>query len=261
MMYETMFKAAQDAAMQKQSTGYISPEDTVCVIYAASTRMYVGVNHSEMQNGMTVNVHAEIDAVRKMLAGGDTAAQYLLLISVMTRQPMLPCNGCIGFILTQGQDNANCQVVLPDRMIPIMQIGQPAGGMPYNGAAPAGGSMYTSSMPYNGAAPAGGSMYTSSMPYGAAAPAGGSMYTSSMPYNGAAPAGGNSQYSSSMPYGSADPAGGHYVGVSIPAQSKSKNANAAYLKNKVGNLMSAGDDLDDDDDKEESSFFSRLFKK
>ena len=34
-----------------------------------------------------------------------------------------------------------------------------------------------------------------------------------------------------------------------------------YQLNKVGNLMSAGDDLDDDDDKEESSFFSRLFKK
>ena len=246
MMYETMFKAAQDLAMRKQSSGYVNPDDTVCVICAASQRIYTGVNHTEMQNGMMVNVHAEIDAMQQLRAGGDTAAEYLLLIGAMTCQPILPCNGCIGFILSQGPENAKCQVVLPDRMLPITQIGQPQGGsMPYNGAAPAGGSMYTSSMPFNGAAPAGG----------------GSMYSSSMPFNGAAPAGGGSQYSSSMPFNSADPAGGHYVGVSIPATSKGKNANAAYLKNKVGNLMSAGDDLDDDDDKEENSFFSKLFKK
>ena len=247
-----MFKVAQDIAMQKQSMGQVSPNDTICVICAASKRVYTGVNHPDMQNGMMINIHAEIDAVQQMRAGGDTIAEYLLLVSTATLQPILPCSGCIGFVLGQAPENANCQVVLPDRMIALPRIGQMTGSnsMPFNGAAPAGGSMYGNSMPYGAAAPAGGSMYGNSMPYGGAAPAGGSMYGNSMPYGNAAPAGG-SMYGSSQ-YGN----GGHYMS----GAARPKKASGGAKKNKMANLLNAGADIGKDDEPE-NEFISKLFKK
>ena len=126
-MYQNMFKVAQEIALQRRNTGQCTPSDTVCVICAASKHVYTGNNRTEMKNGMMVNIHAEIDAVQQMRAGGDTVAEFILLIGVMTLQPILPCNNCMSFILGQAPENANCQVVLSDRMIPLPQIGM-AGG-------------------------------------------------------------------------------------------------------------------------------------
>ena len=259
-MYQTLFKVAQDIAMQRQSAGQVTPNDTICIISAASKHVYTGVNHQEMQNGMMINIHAEIDAVQQMRAGGDTIAEHLLLISAATCQPILPCSGCIGFILGQAPENANCQVVLPDRMVPLPQIGQMTGSnsVPFNGALPAGGSMYMNN-PYG--APQGsmygapqGSMYGAPQGSLYGAPPQGSMYGGSMPYNGANPTGG-SMYTSSM-YGNGGQGGGHYIG-GIP---RTKKASGSKLKNKVGGLMNAANEVGNDTE-EESEFMKKLFKK
>ena len=266
-MYQNMFKVAQEIALQRMNTGQCTPNDTVCVISAASKQVYTGVNHAEMQNGMMINIHAEIDAVQQMRAGGDTIAEYILLIGAMSLQPILPCNNCMNFILAQAPENANCQVVLPDRMIPLPQIGQFGGSnsVPFNSAMPAGGSMY-GNMPYG--MPQGsmygapqGSMY-GAPPQGSmyGAPPQGSMYgqgsmynNGSMPYNGANPAGG-SMYTSSM-YGNPQ-GGGHYAGGPI----KPKKSGGSMLKGKVGGLLNAGKDIGNDEP-EESEFMKKLFKK
>jgi len=274
-MYQSMFKIAQDIAMQKQSSGQISPDDTICVVCAAgSKKIYVGMNYPQVQNGMMVNIHAEIDAIQKMREGGDTVAEFLLLIKTIGCQPILPCNGCIHFIIAQAPENAYCNVVLPDRMIPITQIGQPAGApmgmsmsMPYGGAAPMGNPM-GGSMPYNGAAPAGNPM-GGSMPYNGAAPAGNPM-GGSMPYGQAAPYGQAGAPSGSMPYNSAAPAGSVYQGSSATSSQygnggyyfsgKNRKKSSSKLKNRAANLLNAGSDIGADE-KPESELMSKLFKK
>ena len=268
MQYESMFKIVQDIAVRQQQSGtYVTPDDTICVICSTSQRVFTGVSRVEVRNGQPVNLHAEIIAMQQMQAAGESAAESLLMINAMTCRPMLPCNGCIQFIIQQNPENAKCLVVLPDRNIPLTEVGRPTGSMPFNSAMP-GNSMYMNngSMPFNGAMPMGGSVYNSGvMPYGGAMPMNHSGYVSgSVPYGGAAPVGSVYGQSSQMsqPYANANPAGG-YVGASLPTGSqKAKNSNADYLKNRVGNLMQVADD--DDEEEEDTSakgLLGKLFKK
>lgn len=271
MMYDNLFNIAQDIAVRQQQSGYVQPDDTVCVICSASNQIYTGVNRREVRDGMPQNIHAELVALQQMQANGDVIAQSILLISTYSKKPMLPCNGCISTILAQHPNNAQCQVALPDRTMLLTEIGGP-----YSGAVPAGGfpggsqgysghnSMYRNSVsvPFQGAAPAGNPGVSGSMPYQGAVPNGSPMVSGSMPYQGAAPTGSIGAPSGSMPYNSAAPNGGQYVGGSLPAgAAKAKNANASLLKNRVGNLMNAADAIDDDDEEENKTFFGRLFKK
>lgn len=274
MMYDAMFNIVQDTAIRYQQSGaYITPDDTACVICAASQQVYTGISRVEVHNGQPINVHAEIVAMQQMKAAGETAAESLLMVNLLTRRPMLPCSGCIQYIISQNPENAKCLVVLPDRNIPLGEIGRPqtnpyanatlAGSMPYNGAVP-NGSVYGTpgNMPYNGVVPQ-GSVYgmPGSMPYGAQP----SVYrTGSMPYNSAVPAGSVYTQSSQMsqPYAGAVPPQGRYVGASLPSgNAKVKNSNADYLKNRVGSLMAGTDDDDDDDEQEPKGLFGRLFNK
>ena len=273
MMYEAMFNIVQDAAMKHQQRGaYITPEDTVCVICSTTQKVYTGISRVEMRGGQPMNVHAEIVAMQQMQAAGETQAESLLMCNLLTRRPMLPCNGCIQYLISQNPENTKCQVVLPDRSMPLSDVGKPAAN-PY-GSMSFSASAYGApgSMPYNGAVPnpapygAAGSMpYGGSMPMQGSVPAQGSVYGGgSVPYNGAVPAGSVYTQSSQMsqPYAGAAPAPGRYVGASLPAGSgKAKNSNADYLKNRVGNLMQAGDDDDEDNEQDEKGLFGRLFNK
>ena len=229
-MYQNMLKVAQDIAMQRQSTGQVNANDTICVICTASKRFYSGVSYQQMQNGMMIDVHAEIDALQNMQAAGDGGVEFLLLVNAVTGQSVMPCSGCINFILGQNPNNVYCNVVFPDRMVPITQLGS-MGNNPYNTAAPAGGSPYVNSMPYNAAGPATGSLYMNSMPYNAANPTGGSRYQSSLYNNG----------------------GSVYGGLHKP-----KKAGGSKLKGRVGDLLNAGKDIGADEEKE-SKFISKLF--
>lgn len=128
--------------MQKRNTGQCTPDDTVCVIFAASQRIFFGVNHIEIQNGMQVNIHAEIDAMQRMQAGGEFIVEYILLVNVMSMQAMLPCANCAGYIISRAPQNANCQIVLPDRMMPLAQLAQPNANAGFNPGMPAGSQMF-----------------------------------------------------------------------------------------------------------------------
>ena len=252
-MYQNMFKVAQETALQRRNTGQCAPNDTVCVICSATKQTYTGVSHNEMQNGMMVNVHAELDALQQMRAVDDTVAEFIMLIDIMTLQPILPCNNCVSLIIGQAPANANCQVVLPDRMIPLSQVGTMNGGnnAQFNQPPPQSGYMYGN----NGFAgqPQGG-MY-GTLPQG-------NMY-GTLPQGNMYGGQGGSMYNNSMPYNEANPVGGGKFASSMYSSSLTKptrKAGGSLLKNKVGGLVNAGKDIGNDE-KEESALMKKLFKK
>ena len=98
MNSEAIFNAAHSTAIKLFESGaFITPADTVCSIESGSGRIYTGISRADM-NAL---IHAEVDAVRNMQAAGENVIKALLLISTQNRTPMLPCNNCLGYILSQ----------------------------------------------------------------------------------------------------------------------------------------------------------------
>lgn len=127
MLYEQMFGFAQEIAARQQANGGFSPYDTICVICSGSGRFYTGISSTEMMNGSMMSIHAEINAVRAMQASGENAVASLALFSAVNLGAMLPCGGCAQYILSQNPANSACQIVLPDRVMSLMEV---AGGAP-----------------------------------------------------------------------------------------------------------------------------------
>lgn len=242
MTFEAIYNVALDVLNKlTQERGFLNPGDTVCVISSRSGRVYNGVSHVEMINGVPTSIHAEVDAIRNMQNLGEFAVDTLVLIDAATRSPMLPCNNCISYILSINAENQMGNVAMPDRLIPLPQVGMfaaggapmganPMGGAPMGGA-PAGG------MPM-GAAPMGG------MPMGAA-PMGG------MPMN-ANPAAVNPAAMNMNPM-DANPIAANPVPqsmvTSVPvSQPLAGGAKGDLLKNRVSSIMSIAEEEDDDDD-------------
>lgn len=132
MNSEAIFNAAHSTAIRLMESGaYVTPSDTVCSIQTASGRVYTGISRTDMNN----QIHAEVDAVSNMLAAGENVIVGLLLIGTQTRTPLLPCNNCLGYILSLAPENSGCMIMLQDRMIGINEVGRfaaPMGGMPEN---------------------------------------------------------------------------------------------------------------------------------
>ena len=104
-----------------ESNHFVSPDDTVCAIRTRSGRVFTGVSRPNAPGVM--GVHAEIEAVQSMLDAGENIIDELVLIATQTRMQMLPCNNCIGYILSLHPENANCVLLMPDRMIRITDVG------------------------------------------------------------------------------------------------------------------------------------------
>lgn len=108
--------AANTFAIQLlELNAFISPEDTVCSVRARSGRIFTGASH--------MNVHAEVEAIQNMLAAGEGIVDEMVLISTQTRVQLLPCNNCVGYILSLHPENANCAVIMPDRAIRLADVG------------------------------------------------------------------------------------------------------------------------------------------
>lgn len=127
MNSEAIFNAAHSTAIQLLESGaFVSPADTVCALQTASGRIFTGVSCSDMNS----SVHAEVDAVRNMLAAGEKIIQAILLISTTRRMPLLPCNNCVGYILSLAPENSGCVVMMQDRVINLPEVARfaaPAG--------------------------------------------------------------------------------------------------------------------------------------
>ena len=113
------------AALRLLEQGGLRPGDTVCAIQSRSGRVYTGISR--------MNLHAEIDAIRNMQGAGEVIIDGILLLSAQNGLPMLPCNNCIGYILSLHPENAGCCAILQDRIVRLsetMIFAPPQGGMP-----------------------------------------------------------------------------------------------------------------------------------
>lgn len=123
MNYDAIFQKARSLAAQRASQGEpATSEDTVCVISSQSGRMYTGVSHVEKVGGTRHNVHAEAEAIRSMQGGGEAVIHALLLVSVSTGMPILPCEHCLRSVLTLHADNIQSEILMPDRAVPIREL-------------------------------------------------------------------------------------------------------------------------------------------
>lgn len=128
MTFEAIYAAAVEVVNQITAGGETpSPDKTVCVICSGSGRIYYGVSRAD--------IHAEVDALRNMQGMGENKVDTMILIDSLNRTAMLPCNNCVGFILSQNPENAQGSIAMPDRLIPLSEVGMYAGG----GTAPPGG--------------------------------------------------------------------------------------------------------------------------
>ena len=122
MNTDAVFNAAQTAAIQLIESGnFIPPDSTVCAVETASGRIFTGISRNELNGHVSVPVHAETEAVKNMLASGERVITALLLINTQNRAPMLPCNNCIGYILSLDPRNGECLIIMPDRMIKLSE--------------------------------------------------------------------------------------------------------------------------------------------
>jgi len=213
MNSEAIFNAAHSTAIRMLESGaYLTPNDTVCAIESISGRIYTGISRADM-NTM---IHAEVDAVRNMLAAGENIIQGLLLIGTQSRTPMLPCNNCLSYILSLAPENASCMIMMQDRIIGIGEVGMytaPTGGMnaPQNFGAP-NGQQFMSGHGFTGGGPMVSPLQAAPVPRSGAT----SVSVSVSRYD-------------------------------IDEQAAS-HAKGALLKDKVSSLMKVAEDDDDDDD-------------
>ena len=138
MTFESIYNTAAEVINGMERSGYMfAPDTTVCVIVSSSGRVYSGVSGMAADmNGMTVAVHAEINAVNNMTALGEFAVDTLIILNAAGRAPMLPCGGCIGYIMSVNPSNANAYAAMPDRMIRLADVSAFAQGNVPLAAAP-----------------------------------------------------------------------------------------------------------------------------
>lgn len=228
MTFEAIYNIALEVANARAQSGeYIAPDETICVIFSRTGRVYNGVSRVDMSNGAPMSIHAEIEAMRNMQTyGNETAVDSIVLIDTINRSPMLPCNGCVNYIVSMSPENAMGGVVMPDRTIPFSEIMGMAGGFAPNpgfGGMPAG-------MP--AAAPV-QSGYIQSMQFGGTP-------VQSMQF-GATPV-------QSMQFGAAPVQSMSLQSQQLSETSAGGGAKNDLLKNRVSSLMSAAEDDDDDEE-------------
>ncbi|MCR5542044.1 MAG: hypothetical protein K6F71_14650 [Ruminococcus sp.] len=203
MTFEAIYNIALEVANARAQSGeYIAPDETICVICSRTGRVYNGVSH--------MGVHAEIEAMRNMQTyGNEVAIESMVLIATISRSPMLPCTGCINYIISMSPENSMGYVVMPDRMISLSEM--------------LGTGTYAPNTPFSG------------MPNGmpAAAPVQ-SGYLSG-------------QFVQSVQYSSAAPVPSTPLTSMTSSQMEGASSKSDLLKNRVSSLMSVAENDDEED--------------
>jgi cytidine deaminase len=125
MNYKFMIDTAIDVIRKRYDKRHNPlPGDTVCVICAGNGNVYSASNEYVVKDNVSENVHAEINALKKMQADGLTKIKAVTVFNSCTITPILPCNGCITFITSLNPENAHALVVTPNGNIPITEVGR-----------------------------------------------------------------------------------------------------------------------------------------
>lgn len=91
----------------------LMPGTTICVMVSSTDRWYSEVSSVSNTNGNFSVSHSERDTLNTMIKHGDPIVKYVLLIDA-NGNPMIPCPGCIQYILNANPQNANALMVLPN---------------------------------------------------------------------------------------------------------------------------------------------------
>jgi cytidine deaminase len=160
MLFDEMSQVARNVVTQRMSSNMpLSFNDTICVAYTSSSKIYVGVSSVTMVNNMPMQFHAEVDMCNNVMRENDTAIQEMAVFNAASLQPMLPCTDCAARIMAMNPANSNTLVLLPTQNVALSQMGayiqsqsqpqMPMGqGMVYNGM-PVNMGQYQA-MPYGG---------------------------------------------------------------------------------------------------------------
>ena len=146
---QNLFSSMSQYATQKielyTSRGVaLLPGTTVCVVISGTSQVYCELSSVVNMNGQPRASHSERDVLAAMQRNNDTVVQFLALYE-LSGQSIIPCSNCIQYMLQMNPMNANCQVVLPDRICSIMEYLQPtAPAMPNTPHVPANGPIVTS---------------------------------------------------------------------------------------------------------------------
>ena len=129
MNYRFMIDTAIDVIRKRYDKRHNPlPGDTVCVICAGNGNVYTACNEYVVKEDVSENVHAEINALKKMQADNLTKIKAVTVFNSCSITPILPCNGCISYILGMNPENSHALVVTPNGNIPITEVGRYAAG-------------------------------------------------------------------------------------------------------------------------------------
>ena len=130
----------------------LMPGTTVCVMVSATNRWYCEISNVTNINGSYTVSHAERDVLKTMENYGDAVVQYILLLNE-NGQPIIPCAGCIQYILNANPQNANAYMVLPNNDTRLLKSFLPNYSMP-NSIPPIDDNAYpVPNTPYTGMSP------------------------------------------------------------------------------------------------------------
>lgn len=180
MTFEAIYNIALEVANARAQSGeYITPDETICVICSRTGRVYNGVSRMEMMNGAPMSVHAEIEAMRNMQTyGNEVAVDSMVLIDTINRSPMLPCTGCVNYILSMSPENSMARVIMPDRVITLPEMLGMGGAYQSNSAFSGMPNGMPAAAPVQSGYMSG--QFVQSVQFGSAAPVPSSPLTSSM---------------------------------------------------------------------------------
>ncbi len=160
MLFDEMSQIARNVVTQRMSQNMpLSFNDTICVAFTTTSKIYVGVSSVTMVNNMPMQFHAEVDMCNNVMRENDTAIAEMAVFNAASLQPMLPCSDCAARIMGMNPANANTLVLLPTQNVALSQMGayiqsqnqpqMPMGqGMVFNGM-PVNMGQYQG-MPYQG---------------------------------------------------------------------------------------------------------------
>ena len=255
MLFDEMSQIARNVAAQRMSSNMpLSFNDTICVAFTASNKIYVGVSSMTVVNNMPMQFHAEVDMCNNVMRENDTAIAEMAVFNAASLQPMLPCSDCAARIMQMNPANSNTLVLLPTQNVVLSQMGayiqsqsQPqmpnmGQGMMFNGM-PVNMGQYQG-MPYQGmpAQPMGQPSMPNQPQY--AMPV---QPQYAMPVQPVQPAGDMAAGEAPVPPPAKPPVQSRYAETSSQYLENGDTDSGSYLKNRLDKLFSVEDELDIED--------------
>lgn len=124
MLFDEMNQIARNIASQRLSSNMpLSFNDTICVVYTTTSKIYVGVSAVKTVNNMPMMCHAEMEVCNNLLSENDTAIAELSVFNAGNFQPVLPCPDCAARIMALNPNNAGTLILLPTQNVVLSQLG------------------------------------------------------------------------------------------------------------------------------------------